>query len=140
MTSTSNPFKETIQTYLEDMASNDLNFREHYLNKEKNINDCLTYILNTVQKSKRKGFTDAEVFGMALHYYEEENVKIGGKIKAQVIVNRKIELSPQQIEEERAKAKEKIYNEERAKLQIVRTPKRKSNDKEDKIIEQGRLF
>ena len=35
----------------------------------KNIDNCITYILNQVKKSGCCGFSDDEIFGMALHYY-----------------------------------------------------------------------
>ncbi len=65
----SKDFERTIQSYLEKRASEDALFAERYANPKKNISDCCTYILNTVKSSGRNGFTDAEVFGMAVHYY-----------------------------------------------------------------------
>ena len=37
----------------------------------KNMDECVTHILNYVQKSGCNGFTDGEIFGQAIHYYEE---------------------------------------------------------------------
>lgn len=44
-------FKNEIQTYLEQCAEYDELFARAYRNPLKNIEDCLTYILNYVQKS-----------------------------------------------------------------------------------------
>ncbi len=41
-------FKATIQEYLEYRASTDELFAERYANPKKNIDDCITFILNEV--------------------------------------------------------------------------------------------
>ena len=51
-------FKRTIQMYLEQRAEEDTLFAKNYRNPAKNIDDCVTYILNYVQKSGCNGFTD----------------------------------------------------------------------------------
>ena len=38
-------------------------FAKNYRNPAKNIDDCVTYILNYVQKSGCNGFTDGEIYG-----------------------------------------------------------------------------
>lgn len=62
-------FTRTILTYLEQRASIDPLFAQSFANLNKNIDDCCTYILNEVQKSGCNGFTDDEVYSMAVHYY-----------------------------------------------------------------------
>ena len=62
-------FKRTIQMYLEQRAAEDALFAKNYRNPAKNIDDCVTYILNYVQKSGCNGFTDGEIYGQAVHYY-----------------------------------------------------------------------
>ena len=39
-----------------------------YKRQAKNIDECVTHILNYVQKSGCNGFTDGEIFGQAIHY------------------------------------------------------------------------
>ena len=51
-------FKRTIQAYLEERAMEDELFAAKYDNPDKNIDDCVTYILNWVQKSGCNGFCD----------------------------------------------------------------------------------
>ena len=63
-------FKRTIQMYLEQRAAEDALFAKNYRNPAKNIDDCVTYILNYVQRSGCNGFTDGEIFGQAVHYAE----------------------------------------------------------------------
>ena len=55
--------------YLEQRAAEDALFAKNYRNPAKNIDDCVTYILNHVQKSGCNGFTDGEIYGQAVHYY-----------------------------------------------------------------------
>ena len=44
-------FKRTIQMYLEQRAEEDTLFAKKYRNPAKNIDECVTHILNHVQKS-----------------------------------------------------------------------------------------
>ncbi len=71
---TTNHFKQTIQSYLEQRVASDTLFEPSYTNPNKNIDDCITYILNTVQKSGCNGFTDIEIFSLAVHYYDYPNL------------------------------------------------------------------
>lgn len=90
MEATTDPFKEAIKTFLEELANTDALFAKTFSKPYKNINDCATYILNEVKKSGRMGFADDEIFNMAIHYYDEETVEIGKPINAKIIVNRSI--------------------------------------------------
>ncbi len=94
-------FKQTIQAYLEQRAANDELFAPVYANPDKNIDDCITYILNTVKESGCNGFADEEIYSIAMHYYDEPDIKIGNKTDAKVIVNHTIVLT----EEEKAQAR-----------------------------------
>lgn len=80
-------FEKIILDHLLEISKNDKAFEAKFNNQNKNLKDCITYILNTVQKSGCNGFSDEEIFGMAIHYYDEDKIDIGKKIKAKVIVN-----------------------------------------------------
>jgi len=85
-------FTDTIKAYLDNRASSDALFSVTYKKEKKNIADCVTYILNEVKKSGNNGFTDDEIFGMAVHYYDEDNIVIGDKaVNANVVVNHKVD-------------------------------------------------
>ena len=86
-------FKRTIQMYLEQRAEEDTLFAKNYRNPAKNIDDCVTYILNYVQKSGCNGFTDGEIYGQAVHYYDENEIEVGKPIQCQVAVNHIVELT-----------------------------------------------
>ena len=77
-------FKRTIQAYLEERAMEDELFAAKYDNPDKNIDDCVTYILNWVQKSGCNGFCDDEIYGQAIHYYEEKDIEVGKPLNCQV--------------------------------------------------------
>lgn len=80
-------FKKTIQMYLEQRAAEDELFAKSYRNPAKNIDDCITYILNYVKGSGCNGFTDGEIYGQAIHYYTENEIKAGKPMQCQVAVN-----------------------------------------------------
>lgn len=104
-------FKRTIHTYLVKRAASDELFAQKYANPEKNIDDCITYILNAVQKSGCNGFADEEIYGMAVHYYDEDNIEIGKASNAHVVVNHVVELTAEEKEQARQEAIKKLQNE-----------------------------
>ena len=73
-------FKSTIQKYLDKRAQEDELFAETLKKENKNIDDCITYILNEVQQSGCNGFADEEIYNMVIHYYDEDYMQPGGAI------------------------------------------------------------
>lgn len=110
-------FKETIKSYLDKRASEDELFAVVYAKEEKNIDDCCTYILNEVQKSGCNGFADEEIYSMAVHYFDEDNIEVGKKISCNVVVNHTIELTDEEKADARKKAIEQYQQQELKKLQ-----------------------
>jgi len=130
-------FKNAISAHLERVASKDEQFAEKLKNKDKNIDDCVTYILNQVQKSGCNGFADEEIYGMAIHYYDEEKVDVGKKIASgSVVVNHQVELTEKEIEAAKKEAKEKLIAEERERL----TKRNKPAKVEKTKLEEPNLF
>lgn len=119
-------FKRTIQAYLAQRAMEDELFAVTYKKANKNINDCCTYILNEVRKSGCNGFTDGEVYSMAVHYYDEDNIEIGKPINARVTVNHTVELTPEEKDEARKQAIQRVQNET-----YTRMAQRKPNTKKE---------
>jgi len=87
------PFKQVIKSYIEQRAKVDKLMAVSFAKEGKNIDDCVTYILNTVKKSGCNGFADDEIFSMAMHYYDEDNIKVGKPIDCKVVVNHSIPFS-----------------------------------------------
>lgn len=101
----SEKFKQAIELYLAKRAATDELFAKTLLKENKNIDDCVTYILNTVKNSGINGFEDDEIYNMAVHYYDEDNIDVGKPMdRAQVIVNHHIELTEAEKAEARQKA------------------------------------
>lgn len=69
--------KQIIQSYLEERAKNDPLFASVYAKPNKNIDECFDYI---VSEAKKRGnavcMSDDEVFGLAVHYYDEDDIKV----------------------------------------------------------------
>ena len=123
-------FKRTIQAYLEERAKVDDLFAKSYAKPNKNIDDCITFILNEVQKSGCNGFEDDEIFGMAVHYYDEDNLSVGEKISCDVVVNHKVELSEEEKQELKEKARKDFYQEQLYKQREILKPKKKIETKD----------
>lgn len=122
-------FKTTIQDYLNKRAAEDSLFAETLKKENKSIDECVNYILTTVKKSGENGFTDDEIFGMAVHYYDEDGIKNIPVVNATVVVNHKVELTADDL----AKAKEegmKLATEE------ARLEARKAIGKKIKLSEE----
>lgn len=128
-------FKLTIENYLEQRAQSDELFAPRYANPEKNIDDCITYILNTVKNLGVKGMTDDEVYSLALHYYDEDDIKVGKPISCNVVVNHTIQLTEQEIAEARQKAMRRAQDEAYEKI-----TKTKAKAKKTETIIQPSLF
>ena len=109
-------FKRTIQAYLDNRAAEDKLFAASYNKPNKNIEDCVTYILNWVQKSGCNGFTDGEIYSQAVHYYDEDDIDIGKPIPCQVMVCG-VELTDEEKAEARQRAIRQYQDEELRKMQ-----------------------
>lgn len=130
------PFKRTIQAYLEQYAETDELFAEKLQNPSKNIDDCITYILNTVQKSGCNGFEDDEIYNMAIHYYDEDKIEVGKPISGKVVVNHHVVIT----EEEKAEIKQKAINEAIAEAKNKLVKKSEPKPKPTMAVEQKDLF
>jgi len=109
-------FKNTIKDHLDKRAAEDPLFAEKYSNPDKKLDDCITYILNTVKNSGVHGYADEEIFGMAAHYYDEEKIDVGSNVSGSVVVNHKIDLSEEEKQEAREKARKEFEDIELTKL------------------------
>ncbi len=134
---TSEAFKKTIREYLEQIAKEDQLFAASYAKENKNIDECCNYILQEVKKSGCNGFSDEEIFGMAIHYYDEDGIKNVNPVNAKVVVNHVVELT----EEEKKAAKEAALKEYEAKemKRIEEDRKKKLEKKAEKAAKENVL-
>ena len=121
-------FKRTIQAYLDNRAAEDELFAVSYRKEGKNIDDCITYILNYVKNSGCAGFSDGEIYSLAVHYFDEDNIDIGKPLNCHIAVNHVVQLTDEEKAEARRQAIEQYQREQLAKLQSRNTkPKRVQN-------------
>lgn len=132
-------FEQVIKDELTKRAYEDPIFGQRFVLETKNIKDCCTYVMNTAQKLEVCGVSDEDVFGWAMHYYLEDDVEVGKPNNGKVIVNKAIELTPEEIEEAKQKAKDVIIQEAKAKAFAKPKPVVTEAKKEEKQ-EQGSLF
>lgn len=130
-------FKAIIENHLKQMGQSDPQFKLKLEKKGKNIEDCITYILNCVKSSGCNGFADNEIFGMALHYYDEEKVEIGKPISCSVVVNHSVDLSEEEKEKAKEEAWNKVMKEEMDRLRKKASPSKKQDHPD---IVQSSLF
>ncbi len=121
-------FEKTIKAYLDGVAKEDEAFRAKYEAKlkadDKSITNCCNYICGWVKHQKRQGYTDEEIYGQALHYYDEADVKVtGSQGSCTVVVNHAIELSDSEKRKARKAAVEQYAKEQKAKLEASRQKK-----------------
>lgn len=135
-TKVSSAFADTIKAYLDKRAAEDELFAKTYAKPNKSIDECCNYILGQVKASGRYGFADDEIYGMAVHYYDEDSIKDVKQVNVkQVVVNHAIELS----DEDKAKAKEEALRDfkeaERKKLeQKAKADKERAAKREEQRI------
>jgi hypothetical protein len=134
-------FKNAIEKYLLNLSQTNQQFAKMFTKENKNIDDCITYILNTVKASGSAGFAQNEIYGMAIHYYDEDNIVVGKPVECQVVLNEPVDLT----EEEKAEAKERAIREiidaEKKKLtQKVVIPNTNQKDATIIPINQAELF
>lgn len=110
-------FKQTIQSYLQRRAQEDELFAPRYANPKKNIDDCITFILNYVKQSGCNGFADDEIYSLAMHYYDEDDIDIGKPLtNCKVVVNHTIVLTEEENAEARRQAMQKATDEAYRKI------------------------
>jgi hypothetical protein len=134
---TTDYFKRTIQNYLEQRAQTDELFATVFAKSNKNIDDCITFILNTVKQSGCNGFADDEIYSMAIHYYDEDNIEVGKPMNCNVVVNHTIELTAEEKEQARKEAIDRVHNEAYAKM---KQPLRKPQAKQTAVNNLPNLF
>lgn len=115
-------FKQTVKEYLDGRAQTDELFAVSYAKENKNLDDCITFILNQVKASGCCGMTDDEVWSLAVHYYDEDNIEVGKPISCSVVVNHKVELTDEEKAQARKDAIKAYQEEEMRKMQQRNSP------------------
>ena len=111
--------KEHIKEYLDAFAERDEYFALSYENPDKNLDECCDFICTEVQKMKVAGLDDDDVFGLAVHYYQEADpgkITKGLTARATVVVNKHVDLTAEEIAEAKQKALDEITATEKRKI------------------------
>lgn len=71
-------FETVIKDYLDNRAREDSLFAETYKKANKSIKECCRYIISRARKlgGTAVAVDDATVYGWAVHYYDEDNIKV----------------------------------------------------------------
>ena len=110
-------FTKVIADYIENRKATDELFREKAEAVNRPIEEIVTFILNTVQKSGCCGFSDDEIYSLATHAAEEANIEIGNAVQvAGVVINHHVELTEEEKAEQKANALKRFQDEELARL------------------------
>ena len=136
-----NPLKEAIQSYLDERAKVDELFAVAYKKKNKSIDECCTYIMG---EAKKRGnavcMSDEEVFGLAVHYYDEDNIKIN-KLPASVKASASPETKPVKLtEEDERRAREEAIKRLAEEQYVLLKKKPSRSKKEVTEVQQMSLF
>jgi len=132
-------FTRTISDYLNLRAATDPLFAPNLAKPHKNIEDCITYILKQVQQSACNGFEDDEIYSMAVHYYDEDDLEVGSPVACHVVVNHTIVLSEGEKAEARKQAIQQYQAQELSKLQEPKRVKSKTSTDSEQA-RQASLF
>jgi 3-oxoacyl-ACP reductase-like protein len=131
-------FTKTIKAYLDKRSADDEAFATKYADKGKSVEGCVDYIIDAVHKSGCNGFSDDEIYGMAVHYYDEKDVKAGGKNNpVSVVVNHTIELTEEDKKEAHDKAMQDL---EMEYVERMKKRAKKPVKKTEAAAEQPTLF
>lgn len=112
-----NEFEKAIKAHLDKRASEDELFAKSYAKDGKSIEECCKFIISEVKKSGRCGFADEEIFGLAIHYYDEDGLGEIKEVNAKVVVNHEIQLTEEEKAAAKARALEKFEADEKRRLE-----------------------
>lgn len=146
-------FEIIIRSYLEEKAKNDEAFAKRLTIESKSMEECCEYIISEVRKKAKKTYaacTDEEVFGLAIHYWDEDDIKIDNHAQADVVVNRELTPEEKQQAEELKKQRQaeeeeerRLRNEEKERKRAEEAKRKKEEEakaKRKKQEEEGLLF
>lgn len=128
-------FTRTIAEYLNLRAATDPLFAPNLAKPYKNIEDCITYILKQVQQSACNGFEDDEIYSMALHYYDEDDLEVGSPVACHVVVNHTLVLTEEEKAEARKQAIQQYQAQELRRLQEPKRVKYKTSTESEQVPE-----
>lgn len=142
--------KTAIKTYLDNRAAEDPQFAARYTNPKKSIDECCKYITGEAYAKAKNGvavLSDDAVFGLAVHYYDEDNIDIKRTPSARTSAPPEAKLSKayreklqRQAEAEyKAKVAAELKNKELAR-KAAQKEKAKAKREQEEAMFAGSLF
>lgn len=116
----SNAVMEVVRNYMEERCASDPILAIKYANPAKSLEKALNFVASEVQKSGLTIMDSDSVFGLILHYYDENLADVPN-------VNCKIAVAKELTDTERAEAKEQAM--EQYKVEQLRELRRQSQPK-----------
>lgn len=139
MANNNNAAKEAIKAYLDKRAATDELFAVSYAKPKKNLDECFRYILGEARKRGAEVcMTDEEVFGLAVHYYDEDDIVVSRVPVRATVTQSKAALTVELTEEEKEKAREaamQAYERQCMMEEAEREAKRKKAEADRKRAE-----
>ena len=137
--------KTKIKNYLDERAKNDEMFAKAYAKPNKSIDECYRYILGEARKKGTEvGMSHEEVYGLAVHYYDEDNIKINpvyGYVQASASDDEReakhVELT---AEEEKQAREEAIHRLAEEQYQQMKKRPQRARKEENESVQQMSLF
>ena len=137
-------FQQAIKNYLDGYAEIDEMFAKSYRKESKSIEECCNFILKEMQKAAKNGcigVTDDEVYSLAVHYFDEDDIEnVEAITNFRVISNQELEV--ELTEEEKARARREAIEEYRRK-ELAKLTANNNKNKSKKVnteIQQPSLF
>lgn len=129
-------FQDTIAQYLMKRAENDPLVAVKLANPSKTMEQCCAYIIGEVKKSGCCGFTDDEIFGMAMHYWEETEIEVSNApVNYRVVVNHVVELTDEEKAQARKEAIAKLRDKEMARMKKAKTTEKKVKEVQPSLFD-----
>ena len=138
--------KERIKDYLDERASKDELFAKSYVKTNKNLDECYEYIVGEARKQCKDSdsicIPDDVVFGWAVHYYDEDNIKVGRSTESKESKEMSDADKKKIVEEARKKAYKANKMASNANKKSVEANKKSADAKKSKSakIQQLNLF
>ncbi len=134
-------FKEAIKSYLDERAGTDELFAKSYAKENKNLDECCSYIMGEARKrGNAVAMSDTEVFGLAVHYYDEDDIKVN-KLPAAARAVASASSQPVKLtEEDKQRAREEAIKRLTEEQYALLKKKPSRGKKEAMEVQQMSLF
>lgn len=133
-------FEIVIKSFLDEKAKKDEAFAKRLAIESKSMKECCEYIISEIRKKAKGAYaacTDEEVYGLAIHYWDEDNIKVDTQTQASVVVNR--ELTPEEKDQaDELKKQRQAMEEEEKRLRKEEQEKKRAEDAKRKKQEEAK--